>query len=85
MNAHKTHCNQGEYLGSWRGEVSNYTIGVDMASGSDSSAVVICRQRSIRWYHRLLKKLHIRKHLAKIEIVDCYNVEPTDIKRKERG
>lgn len=55
--------------------MSNYTIGVDIASGHDKTAVVICKLRNIRWYHRLLKKIGLRKHLATIQIVDSYTLE----------
>jgi len=55
--------------------MSNYTIGVDLASGQDKTAVVICRQRNIRWYHLLLKRLGIIKHLATVQVVDMYEVE----------
>lgn len=56
--------------------MSKYTMGVDLANGTDHTAYTVVRHRKIRWYHFLLEKLHLIKHLpSPIEVVDAWTIK----------
>lgn len=51
--------------------MSKYSIGVDVAKGSDYSAYIVVKHQKIRWYHFWLKRLHLIKYLpAPYRVID---------------
>lgn len=63
--------------------MGKYSVGIDMASGSDYLAVTWIQHRKIRWYHFLLKRLHLIKHLpAPYKVVDHFTSPLTNLKGK---
>ncbi len=55
--------------------------GVDMARGDDYSAIVVAR--GLRWYDKLLRKLHLSKATWRVKIIRQELLETTPTNEKE--
>lgn len=55
--------------------MSKVYIGVDIGYGADYSAYTVVR--GLRWYDKLLRKLHLTKATWEIKVIDMWVVKET--------